>query len=313
MLGRVWFQFLQHVRDEHTSGSDEMGVKSDLGAVLRGPQCILMFVDFLKLVRFRGPLPHTLLSVARADHHLYFADELHFLLKPIFKILLSSSGGCPSEAPGKREDAHSAAPQASKQSPNSPLFLTVLVDEALGHFTRARARQYDKMAWIARPIPNLHPFASSIITLTCDNDSLVQPNPIWAAWTLNIIMDEMESIDTTRSGQNIAHSHNINSVSNEIFGVGALSTVLRAAFTPNMSLKDILFRIAGRILNHCVATYPKYSSSSQKHWRWMTTAKALLGIVHEHRLIRVFTSRFRKEREQSILFLHTYTHLLHSY
>ena len=70
---------LQHVRDEHTSGSDEMGVKSDLGAVLRGPQCILMFVDFLKLVRFRGPLPHTLLSVARADHHLYFADELHLL------------------------------------------------------------------------------------------------------------------------------------------------------------------------------------------------------------------------------------------
>ena len=90
---------LQHVRDEHTSGSDEMGVKSDLGAVLRGPQCILMFVDFLKLVRFRGPLPHTLLSDARAEHHLYFADELHFLLKPIFKILLSSSGGCPSEAP----------------------------------------------------------------------------------------------------------------------------------------------------------------------------------------------------------------------
>ena len=92
------------------------------------------------------------------------------------------------------------------------------------------------MAWIARPIPKLHPFASSIITLTCDNDSLVQPNPIWAAWTLNIIMDEMENLNTTRSGQNIAHSHNINSVSNEIFGVGALSTVLRAAFTPPICL-----------------------------------------------------------------------------
>ena len=204
---------------------------------------------------------------------------------------------------------------ASKQSSNSPLFLTVLVDEALGHFTRARARQYDKMAWISRPIPQLHPFASSIITLTCDNDSLVQPNPIWAAWTLNIIMDEMENLNIVNSGQNIAHTQDINSVSNEIFGVGALSTVLRAAFTPNMSLKDILFRIAGRILNHCVATYPKYSSSSQKHWRWMTTAKALLGIVHEHRLIRVFTSRYRKEREQSILFspyLHSLTALLAS-
>ena len=198
---------LQHVRDEHTGGSDEMYVKSDLGLSCGALSAYSCLLTSLKLVRFRGPLPHTLLPVARPDHHLYFADELHFLLKPIFKILLSSS-----EAPGKREDAHSAAPQASKQSPNSPLFLTVLVDEALGHFTRARARQYDKMAWIARPIPHLHPFASSIITLTCDNDSLVQPNPIWAAWTLNIIMDEMESIDTTRSGQNVAHSHNIDSV-----------------------------------------------------------------------------------------------------
>ena len=38
-------------------------------------------------------------------------------------------------------------------------------------------------------------------------------------------------------------------ISNEVFGVGVLATILRAAFTPNMSLKDILFRIAGRILN----------------------------------------------------------------
>ena len=77
---------LQHVSDVHNDDTnDEMGVKSDLGAVLRGPQCILMFVDFLKLVRFRGPLPQTLLSNAKSKHPLYFADELHFLLKPIFK------------------------------------------------------------------------------------------------------------------------------------------------------------------------------------------------------------------------------------
>ena len=95
--------------------------------------------------------------------------------------------------------------------------------------------------------------------------------------------------------------------------MGVLATVLRAAFTPNMSLKDILFRIAGRILNHCVLMYPKHSSSSQKHWRWMTSAKAFLSTAREHRLVRVFTSRYRKEREQSVLcspYLHSLTALL---
>ena len=104
-------------------------------------------------------------------------------------------------------------------------------------------------------------------------------------------------------------------ISNEVFGVGVLATILRAAFTPNMSLKDILFRIAGRILNHCVLLYPKHSSSSQKHWRWMTSAKAYLTTAREHRLIRVFTSRYRKEREQSVLcspYLHSLTALLFS-
>jgi hypothetical protein len=63
------------------------------------------------------------------------------------------------------------------------LFLTVLLDEALSHLTRAKSREYDRMLWLSSPLAG-HPFASSVLTLTCDSDALVQPNPLWAAWAV---------------------------------------------------------------------------------------------------------------------------------
>jgi hypothetical protein len=332
---------LQHVLNKTVLSNSEDGksqqvVKSfnipyHLGSVLSSPQCILMFVDFLKLVRFRGPVPCIVNNVMQhvVKSKSYYSDELHHLLKPIFQILLNkhNENDIVNNTPvqmgqqkvqGKHEKNSNMPSNNVTSSSAAPLFLTVLVDEALGHFTRARARQYDGMLWISRPVPPIHPFVSSIMTLTCDSDALVQPNPIWAAWALNILMDEMEDKIFNKNGKNTdeditSRADSFHVVLNEIFGVGVLATVLRAAFTPNMSLKDILFRIAGRILNHCVLMYPKHSSSSQKHWRWMTSAKAFLSTAREHRLVRVFTSRYRKEREQSVLcspYLHSLTALL---
>ena len=56
---------------------------------------------------------------------------------------------------------------------------------------RACARDYDRTMWLVSPsISDEHRFEYKRISLACDSDALIQPNPLWAAWALNAVMDE---------------------------------------------------------------------------------------------------------------------------
>merc|ERR1712166_1127705 len=170
----------------------------------------------------------------------------------------------------------------------SLLFLTVLLDEALSHMSRARSREFDKMLWLSSSISssslnNVHPFASSVLTLTCDSDALVQPNPLWSAWALNALMDEHDhdsimgnvavpnnsnskmknNCNNNSSNNNNNNSNNKNSnatkkeededhndvTSSDVFSAEVFAPLISCACTPNMALKEMLFRLCDRILS----------------------------------------------------------------
>jgi alpha-tubulin suppressor-like RCC1 family protein len=284
---------LRHASD--TDGGEGESVASQLGDIISSPQCVLMFVDFLKLVRFRGPLPHHSSGAAALTPRKDFCDELDHLLRPTFSLLLKKSRVFLNEESLKEKE-----PGQNTDRSGSPLFLTVLVDEALSHFTRASSREYDRMLWISRPAPPIHPYSSSVLTLTCDSDALVQPNPVWSTWTLNTLMDELEAYSREKSSEQGLLTP---AVESDIFGIGVLATLLRAAHTPNLALKDILFRLIGRIVHHCATSYPGAGpSSTQELIRWHHNASIVLKTVREQRLAQVLTSRFRKEHDQTIIY-----------
>ena len=35
----------------------------------------------------------------------------------------------------------------------------------------------------------MHSLATRVMTLISDSDALIQPNPVWAAWVLNLLLD----------------------------------------------------------------------------------------------------------------------------
>ena len=302
----------KEVKDDQAR-KDEHKLPGILGTVVSSPQCVLMFVDFLKLVRFRGPLPHnSFVSFDTENVERAFLDELDDILSPMFSLLLQNSPSILDS--GKVREIESRASVITNKSlkGNSPLFLTVVVDEALSHFTRACAREYDRMLWISRPAPPIHPYASSVLTLTCDSDALVQPSPIWAAWALNTLINEVDKRMSGHETHGALNDNVVAAIENEVFTVGVLATLLRAAYTPNMALKDILFRLSGRILYHCVSSCPT-PTPDEDCSKWLLTAKAFMSAVREACLARVFTGRFRKERDQSVLcssYLQSLTSLL---
>ena len=345
-----------------------------LAEELQRPRCILMFLDFLKLVRYRGPLLHlgsgdgggrgrgrggggkdktsnkfaedeknalitTDAAAGAAD--MLVTDNMYEVLTPFVKMLMTAaypgvSGGDPdmdvpssdSSAAGgatagnaasnvagnvadhiaSADDVSAAAASAAaaalvaasnKKTPHM-LFLTVLLDESLSHMSRAKSREFDRMLWLSSPSTHVHPFASSVLTLTCDSDALVQPNPLWAAWALNAIMDEADNdvnssisvpsslsfVGTTIHGP----SSDNDLISSDVFSADVFTSLMQCAQTPNMALKEILFRLATRVLSKVLRALEADTEvlSLQEMHQYLTACR-------HAQLIRVFSTRMRKE------------------
>ena len=128
-------------------GGEESMISSQIRNVICSPQCVLMFVDLLKLVRFRGPLPHRTFRTAVTSCK-DVCDELDRVLRPTFSLLLMKLKTKTEPLKNKTSEK-----EVSVEKRETPLFLSVLVDEALSQFTRASSRKYDRMLWISRPTP----------------------------------------------------------------------------------------------------------------------------------------------------------------
>ena len=163
----------------------------------------------------------------------------------------------------------------------------------------------------------MHPFASSVLTLTCDSDALVQPNPLWAAWALNALMDEadqdLNSSVAVPSTVTIVLSQNRTQgrasgggggtqlsgafcsaeqdlLSSDIFSADVFTSLMQCAQTPNMALKEILFRICTRILSKVLRALEMDNDvlSLQEIHQYLTSSR-------HAQLVRVFSTRMRKE------------------
>ena len=190
------------------------------------------------------------------------------------------------------------------------------MDEALSHMSRARSREFDRMLWLSSPSTHVHPFASSVLTLTCDLDALVQPNPLWSAWALNALMDEadhdigegnmavptkshmfFQNVDSKQNGkkddpektENCSEDlHDL--TSSDVYSAEVFGSLMKCALTPNMALKEILFRLCDRILSKVLRALEEDTDilSLQEIHQYLSSCR-------HSQLIRVFSTRLRKE------------------
>ena len=226
----------------HESGSanPETVLKSFVLALCKSGS-LIMFINFLKLVRYRGPLLYTSrisstadisrnlggnpstdsepceqLQWINGDTYKCSQDAMSSILTPILKILLTFSHN------------YSRQNVSTSTYKSDPSLLVTLLDEALVQMSNAGTREFDRTMWLSSPVSfGGNPMASRVFTLKCDSDTLGQPNPLWAAWVLNAVMDEVSK--KFLSGENIH-------LTQEVFSISIYSKLMKSAMVSHANL-----------------------------------------------------------------------------
>ena len=223
----------------------------NLANILRRPDCLMMFLDFLKLVRFRGPLlfggrvipfvTDQKLQCFQDNAFQEAHDAMSNIVTPFLRILLDSSTLRDNKNYNK-----------SIERDTTPLFVTMLLEESLSHMSRACARDYDRKMWLVSPgITDELRFTHKRISLMCDSDTLIQPNPLWAAWALNTLMDEFfgKRIDESDQKPSIYGSSHKDAelrdkLADKVFSVEVYSKLIDAAMVSTFGFFSQLLDLA---------------------------------------------------------------------
>ena len=179
----------------------------------------------------------------------------------------------------------------------APRLISLLIDEAVAHFERARQKDFDHIPW-AGP--------SRMLLAISDRDALTQPNLEWATWILDTIMclgEEM--LSSSRTGRTPVET-TLRAVS-EVFSAGVFGSLLNVARSSNMALRHLAFRLCGHILHRVrlqqlVKEADFLSGASTTVDLVPSPAEDFLSISRERRLMQMFSSRLRKESTTRILF-----------
>ena len=180
---------------------------------------------------------------------------------------------------------------------SAPRLISLLIDEAVAHFERARQKDFDHIPW-AGP--------SRMLLAISDRDALTQPNLEWATWILDTIMclgEEM--LSSSRTGR-LPVETTLRAVS-EVFSAGVFGSLLNVARSSNLALRHLAFRLCGHILHRVrlqqlVKEADFLSGASTTVDLVPSPAEDFLSISRERRLMQMFSSRLRKESTTRILF-----------
>uniref|UniRef100_A0A7S3PF36 B30.2/SPRY domain-containing protein n=1 Tax=Aplanochytrium stocchinoi TaxID=215587 RepID=A0A7S3PF36_9STRA len=284
--------------------SSSQKLQENFHLLMQNPKIRLSFLEYIKLVTWRGP---TLYDSIKYDRFLNSNGTRVVVQKILYELLLLQP--------------------KTKVSKKGSSLSELLLASSLTHLKRASARQYDMVCWGCdgseqassamslmldeESLPSNNGGVSNIFCLRngflgeshvelSDEDTATQPNVEWATWVLKVLMDA-EDAKTVRLSEE-SKRERFWDVAEGVYSSKVLSSLLNTAETPNMPLKDAVFRLCARTITFArkhLLNHSFFSSSKLKTEVW---SRQYLRAVPETKLLQIFTSRLRKERPHRVKF-----------